>query len=243
MKRFFTLLMILIGVIKMEAQEIVKINYEQRSFTKIEGGDPKMNKLMEDKFSEPVNYDLLLKDDFCLYSRIEKLNNQQSGHKMMIIGETKDIHILYNIKSNLTTIERTLDGKTYWIEDQLPKENWVITRESDQFLGFDVKKATRETEDYLYEVWFTTKLNFKCGPDNINGLPGTVLKSKETYKNDSNIYQTIYATDVTIGKTNKFPNLKPKSTISIKEYEKISEENSKRINEMYSTKEGVDKKD
>lgn len=127
-----------------------------------------------------VDYKLKTNGEESEYKMQEKINNSQTGGGMIANQITSmDKEPVYkNIKDSYYTKAYSF-GKTFLVKDSLQKFNWKITKEKEQFAGFDSYKATGVMNDSIQvTAWYSPKLNFKDGPDRLWGLPGLILKAE-----------------------------------------------------------------
>jgi len=80
----------------------------------------------------------------------------------------------YFIKENkFFTKERLVSD--YLIEEEAPKINWKITKETRNFSGVHCQKATANFKGRNWIVWFAPDMPFQSGPWKLNGLPGIII--------------------------------------------------------------------
>lgn len=72
-------------------------------------------------------------------------------------------------------------NKNYIVLDTLAKmDNWQILDDTLTMLGYKCQKATINYKKDNYTAWFTKQLPYNAGPDFFRGLPGLILKVKNT---------------------------------------------------------------
>ncbi len=91
----------------------------------------------------------------------------------------------YDFATRKMVENRTLKDNTVLIADWLSDLKWEITDETQEILGYTVRKAiapsyeldvkSDSSHDYAI-AWFTTEIPIPSGPDRYVGLPGLVLK-------------------------------------------------------------------
>lgn len=102
--------------------------------------------------------------------------------------------ILYIDHSNKTKVHQTnILGRPFTIRDRLNKKAWKITTEKISYLGYECTKAIQEDSLGKVVAWFTPQLPMGYGPEQYNGLPGTILMLSA----DNGMIQ-IKATDVAL---------------------------------------------
>jgi GLPGLI family protein len=82
-------------------------------------------------------------------------------------------------KQKLQTIGR-IASKTYFVDTDLPKINWVLQNEKKTIDKYTCQKAVGTYAGRAYEVWFTTDLPFRDGPWKLHGLPGLILEAHDS---------------------------------------------------------------
>lgn len=68
--------------------------------------------------------------------------------------------------------------------DPITSQNWEITEDSKDYLGFKCRKATSHFRGRDYEAWYTEDIPMPYGPYNFRGLPGLIVEltdSKHEY--------------------------------------------------------------
>jgi len=119
----------------------------------------------------PQEYVLHFKDNKSVYTAVEK--ESDGGYswrqdKYMIIRDHKE-------KRSKDWVD--LLGKTYIIEDEVPKYKWKILNEIKEVAGYLCMKAeTKDTiRDRVVHAWFTNLIPAQAGPEGYDGLPGMIL--------------------------------------------------------------------
>lgn len=143
-------------------------------------------------------YQLITTKEESIFKSIEKINNSQNVFDVEPYGvPSADSYI--NIKDNYTLDPVNFKGKNFIVKDTVNKYNWLIERDRDILLGYDVKKAIAKRFNITYEAWFAPSLPYKSGPGNIFGLPGLILKLTIILDQDDGRHQHIYtATNVQV---------------------------------------------
>ncbi len=102
-----------------------------------------------------------------------KENNKNRKERVI----TKD----YNSDILKTAITLNDINKNYIVLDTLAKmDSWEILDDTLTILGYRCQKATINYKKDNYTAWFTTQLAYNAGPDYFRGLPGLILKVKNT---------------------------------------------------------------
>lgn len=133
----------------------------------------------------PSHYQLIMTPDESLYEYQERINNEQKeeeGARVLVsFGQRGKLY--KNLKENLILREANSWNVDYLIQDSVKTYEWKITRESQEILGYEVRKATAEVDSITNLVaWYAPRLSFKSGPDVYGGLPGLILKLEKISK-------------------------------------------------------------
>ena len=221
-------------------QEKFKVEYEKRSFIKLEGNSTEY-RLMEEQFSKPSYIQLLGDDSKCSLKTIDRISNSQGpSTQMSIIGAEKDLETYLDFTKNEMIVSKDVDGKVFLITSEVKPYEWKISRETKKINGFNAKKATVEKNGFAYEVWFSTEIKSKCGPDNSFGLPGLVLEAKMTHLEKPENYTQFKLDQLVVDNKITFAVPTKGKPVTDKEFNTFREEYDKRLQEMYGNK-GVDK--
>lgn len=207
MKRILLTALLAVGLNAfVSAQEQLEVEYEVRMVMDYEKffdqtaskmGDQaaymtkEIKNMLAEEMSKPVPYLLKLNKDESMYEKIQTINNSQSmgGFSMEMGG----VSYYKNLKENYLYQIIESPGETIMVKDSLNSLDWVITKESQEILGYEVRKATAIQKDELDDdkpgiqitAWYAPKLAFKNGPESYGGLPGLILKLEMKTKDDS----------------------------------------------------------
>ncbi|RZL68476.1 MAG: GLPGLI family protein [Pedobacter sp.] len=80
-------------------------------------------------------------------------------------------------ESKFFTKERVISN--YLVEEQAPKINWKITKDTTSFSGVKCQKATTYFKGRNWIAWFAPELPFQSGPWKLNGLPGLIVEAND----------------------------------------------------------------
>lgn len=193
-----------------------------------------------EKFIEPQSYKLILQPKESSFEWIEKINNSQSDGIFSNIS-LGDIGLIYkNLEENIYEQEGSISSNEYIIRDSLKNFNWKITKETQEILGYETRKAETDIDSIKIIAWYATKLPYRNGPELYSGLPGLILKLSET-KVSYKLGETTKIYKATSLKTDFKKSIsKPKKgkIISKSEYEKLKKEYQEKRLQMRG--EGVD---
>jgi len=123
------------------------------------------------------NYDLFIDGSKSVYTYKEE--QSEGGYSW----KKEKYFIVRDFKSNKTKDLFEHLGKSFLIEEEIPKHKWKILNEIREIEGYLCMKA--ETKDAIrgqtIHAWFTDAIPFSGGPEGFGGLPGLIL---EINKND-----------------------------------------------------------
>lgn len=83
-------------------------------------------------------------------------------------------------ENKLFTKERLVTN--YLIEEDAPKINWKISKDTASFSGVLCQKATAYFKGRNWIAWFAQDLPFQSGPWKLNGLPGLIVEAYDDKK-------------------------------------------------------------
>ncbi|RLZ10493.1 GLPGLI family protein [Faecalibacter macacae] len=221
------------------AQDKFKAEYERRYFIKIDG-NTEQHRMMEEQFSKPVYIELLGDENQCSLKEYEKVKNSQGpAVTMQVMGMEKDLETYLDFTKNESLVSKELDGKLFLISSTIPKNDWKLTRETKKINGFDVKKAILEKNVIKHEVWYSTQIKSKCGPDEAIGLPGLVLEYTRTHIEKPDNYSTYKLTNLVLDNSLKYNKPTKGKVFTEQEYKDYRAEFDKRLSE--SIQQGIDR--
>jgi len=91
--------------------------------------------------------------------------------------------ISFNIKNNTLTEYLSEDfilEDYFAIEELIPIMKWELLAEQKKIGDFLCEKAKTTFRGRTYEVWYTAEIPITYGPWKFNGLPGLMVKIKDT---------------------------------------------------------------
>ncbi|SFG78871.1 GLPGLI family protein [Pedobacter insulae] len=114
----------------------------------------------------------------------EQLKNQAgSGSMKITIGsplapnkQTNPLDYFFFASENkFFTKERIFNN--YLVEEEAPKINWKITKDTANFSGVKCQKAIANFKGRTWTAWFAPDMPFQSGPWKLNGLPGLIIEA------------------------------------------------------------------
>lgn len=213
-------------------QDSFRVEYERRNFIKFEGNSEQY-RMMEEQFSKPVYIELLGNQNECSLKEFEKVSNSQ-GPKvtMQVLGMEKDLETYLDFTNDINLVSREIENKLFLISSSIPKNDWKISRETKKINGYNAKKGTLEKEGFAYEVWFSTDIKSKCGPNEANGLPGLVLELKRTNIEKPDNYTTFLLNNLNLDNKVEFKKPSKGKSVTEDEYKDFRAEYDKKLREF-----------
>lgn len=134
-----------------------------------------------------TSYDKLNRDLEMQKQIAEQIKNQAGSGNMSINinktygGKVSDLDYFLFVKENkFYTKERLLTN--YLVEEDAPKINWKIAKDTLSFSGIHCQKATAHFKGRNWIAWFAPELPFQSGPWKLNGLPGLIVQAYDETK-------------------------------------------------------------
>lgn len=135
------------------------------------------------------------------YTSYDKINNQiamqqqiqeqmknQAGSGNMSINiksqgnkPTSSLDYFYFAKENKFFVKERVFNN-YLLEEEIPKINWKITKDTTSLSGVHCQKATGYFKGRNWIAWFAPELPFQSGPWKLNGLPGLIIEAYDEKK-------------------------------------------------------------
>jgi len=119
------------------------------------------------KDAAPDLFDLSLGDTY--------RSNTYDGISEQIFKNRKNDTIII-----LNTPAGPLSPDRYKVVDSIGKLNWTITPDTAVFFNYPCQKAALRFRGRNYEAWFTLQIPINDGPWKFFGLPGLILKVKDS---------------------------------------------------------------
>ena len=152
------------------------------------------------RYSDEVILDVSLKSMVSEYKYLIKekitvpMPDFSSSAYMYVHPEKYDHYYFWDSRKNIRN-RVLLDHDNVVVHAQwtTPQDEWKITSETKEILGYKVIKATKPYENNQgdYIAWFAPDIPLGVGPEHFNGLPGLILEcfcfSKFTAKSISAI--------------------------------------------------------
>jgi GLPGLI family protein len=104
---------------------------------------------------------------------------KEAGLQQNEFPKYEDYYINYPEKGTLKVVI-AIFYKDFVYEEPIPKFEWKLQADTTTILGYKCIKATTTFRGRDYEVWFTPFIPIRQGPWKFSGLPGLILKAKDT---------------------------------------------------------------
>ena len=220
------------------AQEKVVVEYEfYNVFDLSKVTNPKMLEIYKNSNEQRKYFELVTTKDESLYKKIDRIDNSQNKSSSTISFGGAGDDFYKNLKDNESLTFMDYNGLKLIIKDSLKVQPWVIQKEKDKFLGYEVKKATYKEKNTTFTAWYAPKLAIKNGPIEYGGLPGLILKLEIVNSSDKGENKRIYhAKNLKIDSKAKIEKPTKGKIVSEKEFEKIIEEENRKYDEMENNK-------
>ncbi|KQB98942.1 GLPGLI family protein [Pedobacter sp. Hv1] len=117
----------------------------------------------------------------------EQLKNQAGTGNATIKFESKgykptsNLDYFYFAKENKFYVKERVFNN-YLIEEEVPKINWKISKDTTSLSGVRCQKATGYFKGRNWIAWFAPELPFQSGPWKLNGLPGLIIEAYDEKK-------------------------------------------------------------
>jgi len=114
----------------------------------------------------------------------EQLKNQAGSNNFNIKVGTPGVpnkftspldYYFYANENKFFTKERIFNN--YLMEEDAPKINWKISKDTASFSGVKCKKAVANFKGRTWIAWFAPDMPFQSGPWKLNGLPGLIIEA------------------------------------------------------------------
>jgi len=194
--------------------------------------------------SPNIYYQLEYSDHQSVYKKIETINNDQNGSSMgafsiNIGGEYKAL--INETSKKEFRQEVVLDKQNFIVVTPYKDYEWKITDIEDTILGHKVKKAIGNDKGKQIAAWFAPDIKVDAGPNQVNGLPGLILKTVSETGGKFGSIMTYEADKITLN-PKKMSKTKPMKgeEITQEDFKKLQDESRQKMRESFSI--GVDKK-
>jgi GLPGLI family protein len=120
---------------------------------------------------------------------ISIINNEEPNYVARSLGDNYRSNAYHGISEqiyknrkngNVTMFDVVGLGDRYKGNDPVGVLNWTILPDTASFLDYSCQKATLKFRGRNYEAWFSLQIPINDGPWKFFGLPGLILKVKDT---------------------------------------------------------------
>lgn len=184
------------------SQDKLIVNYHfNYEFDTSKSKDSKIIEMFKESNKNTGDYILITSREESTFNKIDKIDNNQDNNSLVKSIPVPSANIYNDFKNYYSLDDLDFQGKKILVKDSLNSYKWLIKKDSDEILGYKVKKAIAKKGNITYEAWFAPSLPFKSGPLFYWGLPGVILKIVIIMDQDDGIHKRYYtATDVKLNK-------------------------------------------
>lgn len=143
--------------------------------------------------NQEIHYSLSINENESKYEIINNQNqtkefsSEKENNNNKTITKTnvkiEGIEIYKNFNTNKFLKRQSMGTKTYLINDELEKINWVLKTEKQKIGDFNCKKAILQTNEGITIAWYTDEIPISEGPSMYYGLPGLIIKIEASDRN------------------------------------------------------------
>ena len=154
-----------------------KIEFEKKVNMWKSMEDNEWSRPLKDKFGEySIGYQMLYFNDTAAVYKMGRENPNDSW-KDTWSSTTNSKNVIYqNFDKQQSRVVKEVYDQTMFVSDSLLPIEWHLQDEIREIAGFDCRKAVGKLYDSLYVVaFFTDQILLPSGPEQFNGLPGTIL--------------------------------------------------------------------
>lgn len=122
---------------------------------------------------------------FSVDSADQVINKDESDVLSLIKRELSNDYcfeeIVYqNYPGDKMTVYGIIAPNYFVYEETLNPVEWTLTEDVDSVCGYQCMKAVGEYGGRQWEVWFTSEIPVAMGPWKLGGLPGLIMKAKDS---------------------------------------------------------------
>lgn len=240
MKKILSVITFLFFIVTF-CQEKLEVEYEFRNEFDITNiNDKKKIQLYKNSNENKLYFELLSSEEESIFTRLEKIDNSQNRTGTSISFMNGPGGDFYKDLLNKSTISKiNYKGKKLLIHDSIKTKNWILHKDKEKILGFEIKKATlKESENIYIEAWYAPSLTIKNGPSNYDGLPGLILKLIINNKEDNRVNKQIYiAEKVKISDKINIDKPSKGDYLSQSDFDKLVKEDEEKFTKMFTESE------
>jgi len=179
-KFYLCFLIFIVGHYKSDAQEAIlakayyKFSHVKDTAYLNYASTENMILLLGKSSSEYKSYDKMIQDSILL------AQNQLGAKSMSMHGKKTSSSEFFFFNQTKTALESEAILKVYIFPIDYPDFHWKILPDTLTISGLACQKATGYWKGRIYEAWFCPQLPFNTGPWKLCGLPGLILKAKDS---------------------------------------------------------------
>ncbi|HAG15952.1 MAG TPA: hypothetical protein DCG69_05430 [Bacteroidales bacterium] len=114
------------------------------------------------------------------------VKNRKTEDVSILLAKTKGLSSGFRFQiyknypeGNITSIDK-IEHDFYLMQEPMTLFKWKILEDTATYLGYHCQKAFTYYAGRKYEAWFTSEIPISEGPYKFNGLPGLIVKIKDT---------------------------------------------------------------
>lgn len=134
-----------------------------------------------------TSYDKI-QNQIAMQQQIQEQMKNQAGSSNMSVSikntstkPTSSLDYFYFVKENKFIVKERVFNN-YLLEEEVPKINWKISKDTSSISGVHCQKATGYFKGRNWIAWFAPELPFQSGPWKLNGLPGLIIEAYDEKK-------------------------------------------------------------
>lgn len=101
-------------------------------------------------------------------------------NQIRVLKTTRPYFIFKDLAKNTLLLSDYLGSKKRVITDTLNNFKWKLTNQKQRFGNYLCRKATLSFRGRAYEAWYTEEIPLRTGPWKFGGLPGLIIKIKDS---------------------------------------------------------------
>jgi len=101
-------------------------------------------------------------------------------NQIKVLKTTKPYFVFKDLAKNTLLLSDYLGSKKRVITDSLNNFKWKLTNQKKRFGNYMCRKAILSFRGRAYEAWYTEDIPLRFGPWKFGGLPGLIIKIKDS---------------------------------------------------------------
>ncbi len=130
------------------------------------------------------NYDLFITKELSLWKEISNPTEIEIKSNYVPSDNYKRSCLFKDFQNNEMLTDYSILGVDFYMKDSIRIQKWTLLNETEEYLGYECKKAITEFRGRKYNVLYTTKIPINNGPWKFGGLPGMILKISNEHEGE-----------------------------------------------------------